>query len=266
MRRTVFILLIIAVIAIVGLYTFLEYRVNDIVYVGETWEVRSHGHEFVIRRLYNSNVDTDAFRERVEPLLINAEFTEEEFIEWAQLSGNPELYLAFYYTVYPDSYSNFHASADNSLLNVYGEGDNFYVLSARINQESAIGQKNFDFKITDLYLEVTTDSPQIYLLGEEFHIAKREDGMFPGTPVKSEDGRSMAVELGEVFDYSFHVAGTGTVTLKYTYNVATSNIFSRNMLERQLLIVNIYITSMGGGEYRLEYTSEPFASLEEFLG
>jgi hypothetical protein len=228
--------------------------------------VRSHGHEFVIRRLYNSNVDIDAFRERVEPLLINAEFTEEEFAEWAQLSGNPELYLAFYYNVYPDTYSNFSASADNSLLNVYGEGDNFYVLSARVNQEAAIGQQNFDFKITDLFLEVSTDGPHIYLLGEEFHVAKNEPGMFPGTPVKSEDGRSMAVELGEIFDYSFHIAGTGTVTLKYTYSVATSNIFSRNMLEKQLLIVNVYITSTGDGEYLLEYTSEPFASLDEYLG
>ncbi|MDR2559299.1 MAG: hypothetical protein LBC86_07145 [Oscillospiraceae bacterium] len=266
MRRTVFILLIVVVIAIVGLYTFLEYRVNDIVYVGEIWELRSHDREYAVRRLYNSNVDVDAFRERVEPLLINAEFTEEEFIEWAQLSGEPALYLAFYYSVYPDSYSNFSASADNSLLSVYGEGDDFYVLSARINQESAIGQTDFNFKITDLYLEVTTDGPQIYLLGEEFHITKGDTEMFPGMPVKSEDGRSMAVELGDILDFSFHVAGTGTVTLKYTYNISTSNIFSRTMLERQLLIVNVFITSTGDGDYRLEYTREPFSSLEEFLG
>jgi hypothetical protein len=261
MRRTVLILLIVAVIAIVGLYTFLEYRVSDIVYVGETWEVRSHGHEFVIRRLYNSDVDTDAFRERVEPLLINAEFTEEEFIEWAQLSGNPELYLAFYYTVYPDSYSSFNASADNTLLNLFSEEDAFHILSARVNQESAIEQENFNFKITDLFLEVETWGPQIYLLGEEFHIPDR----FPGAPIKSEDGRTMAVELGDVLDYSFHVAGTGTVILKYTYNIATSNIFSRTMLERQFLIVNVEIIA-GEDGYWLDYTYEPFASLDEYLG
>ncbi|MCL2697762.1 MAG: hypothetical protein FWE74_06750 [Oscillospiraceae bacterium] len=266
MRRTVFILLIVAVIAIVGLYTFLEYRVSDIAYVGAVWELRSHDREYVLRRLYNSNVDVDAFRGRVEPLLINAEFTEEEFAGWALNSGEPELYLAFYYSVYPDSYGNFSASADNSLLSVYGDGDDFYVLSVSINQESAIGQTSFNFKIKDLYLEVTTDGPQIYLLGEEFHIAKNEPGMFPGTPVKSEDGRSMAVGLGDILDYSFHVAGTGTVTLKYTYNIATNNIFSRTMLEKQLLIVNVYIESTGDGDYRLEYTSEPFSSLEEFLG
>jgi hypothetical protein len=261
MRRTVFILLIIIVIGIVGLYTFLEYRVNDIVYVGEIWERRSHDREYVIRRLYNSVVDVDAFRERVEPLLISAEFTEEEFIEWAQLSGNPELYLAFYYSVYPDSYGNFSTSADSSLLSVYGEGDDFYILSARIVQESALEQTTFNFQITDLYLEVTTVGPQIYLLGEEFQIPDR----FPGAPVKSEDGRSMSVELGDVHDYSFNVAGTGTVILRYTYNIATSNIFSRTMLERQLLIVNVEIIAEDDG-YRLEYSHEPFSSLEEFLG
>lgn len=260
-------MLIVAVVAVVGLYTFLEYRVNSIVYVGGNWEVRAHGREYVMRRLYNSGVDIDAFRERVEPLLINAEFTEEEFNEWALYSGEPELYLAFHYSVYPDSYSNFSMSADSTILNLFGEGDAFFVLSARINQESAIGQENFDFILSDLYLEVTTDGPQIYLLSDEFQSTGGTGERFPGAPtIKSEDGRSLAAELGDTHDYSFHVAGTGTVTLKYTYSVATSNIFSRTMLEKQLLIVNVNISMLPDGDYVLEYSYEPFATLEEFLG
>jgi hypothetical protein len=262
MRRIVFIMLIIAVIAVVGLYTFLEYRVNDIVYVGGTWEIRAHGKEYIIRRLYNSGVDIDAFREKMEPLLINTEFTEEEFIEWAKLSGEPELYLAFYYSVYPDSYGNFSASADNTILNLFSEGDGFFVLSARIFQETAIGQENFNFKPADLFLEVTTDGPQIYLLGDEFQSTGEK---FPGNPVKSDDGRSFAVELNDVFNYSFHVAGTGTITLRYTYNITTDNLFSRTMLEKQLLIVNVYIELLPDGEYELEFTYEPFSTLEEYL-
>jgi hypothetical protein len=263
MRRTVFILLIVVVIAIVAVYTFLEFRVNEIVFVSHNWDdTLAHGKEFVYRRLYNSNVDIEAFRENFEQLLIEPDlFTDEEFDIWALYSGNPELYLAFYYSVYPYYGTGF--TGGSSVTS--DENADMYIFSGRIVQESALGQTNFNFHVTDLYLEVTTTPGlQILLLDDLLQRTDRADGKFPGTPVLSEDGRSLAVELGDILDYSFHLSGTGTVTIKYTYNIATNNIFARRMLEEQFLRINVMITSDEDGGYSLRYNHDPYLTLEQY--
>jgi hypothetical protein len=266
MRRTIFILLIVVVIGIVGFYAFLEFRTNRIVFNAHNMETRLYGKEFIYRRLYNSNVDAKAFQDRIDPRLIEAEFTEEEFFTWAIFSGDPELYLVFYHSVHPDFSSGYSVIQDafGAYVVVKDEGTGsggLYILSAQIAQEAALEQTSFNFKITDLYLEVISEGPQIVLLDDVFQRTDRATERFPGAPVLSEDGRLMAVNLGDVLNYSFHLAGEGRVTLKYTYNIVSSNIFARKVLEEQLLIIDIII--LGSDEFL--FSVEPFTSMEEYI-
>jgi len=245
MRRTVFIFLIVVVIAIVAVYTFLEFRVSEIVFVADRTETWAHGREMAVRRLYNSNVDIDAFFEKTESMLISAEFDEDEIFAAALASGYPEFYPAFYFSTYnPDS------SVD------------VFDFFASIKQEFAPNQTSFHFRVADLYLEVMTDGPSIS--GLEL---RPEDpaSKIPGTPVVSSDGRSLAVDLTNVSGYSFTITGTGRLTFQYTYNVAANNLISNMALEEQLLIVHANISRGASGEFIVQYINEPYSSLEEFL-
>jgi hypothetical protein len=245
MRRTVFILLILAVIAIVGIYTFLEFRVSEIVFVDDSMRTWAHGKEMVVRRLYNSGVDVDDFFEKTENMLISAEFDDEDIFAAALASGNPEFFPAFYFSMYNPDLS-----------------ENTFDFFASIRQEFAPKQTNFNFKIADLYLEVMTDGPMISSVE-----LRPEDpsSKIPGTPVVSTDGRSLAIDLVNVSGYSFTITGTGRLTFQYTYNVATSNLISSVTMEDQLLIVHANISRGPNGEFEVEYILEPYSSLEDFL-
>ncbi|MCL2019111.1 MAG: hypothetical protein FWG70_05055 [Oscillospiraceae bacterium] len=245
MRRIVFILLIVAVIAVIGLYTFLEFRVNEIVFVNDRMETWAQGKEMVVRRLYNSDVDIDAFFEKVEQSLVIAEFTEDEIYAAALNSGNPEFQPVFYFSTYsPD--------ADVNVFDV----------SSRVVQEYAPNQTNFNFKAANLYIEIMTDGPMI---SDVELRAENPAEKIPGTPIISDDKRQMAIDLNNVSSYSFTLTGTGRVTFQYTYDVVTGNLFSSMSLEEQLLIVHANISEWQDGEFKVEYINEPFSSLEEFL-
>jgi len=246
MRRIVFIVLIFVVLAVVGFYAFLEFRVSEIVFVRDRTDTRAYGKEFVIRRLYNSNIDIDAFFEKVEGALIVVELTEEEKFAAALTAGEPEFYPAFHFSTYnPDS------------------SENVFDFSAMITQEFAPNQTNFNFKTANLYLEVTTNNPMI---SEVVLQAENPAEKVPGTPVISEDKRQLAVDLNNVSSYTFTLTGTGRVTFLYTYDVVTSNLFSRAALEGQLLMVHLNISRDADGEFVVEYINEPYSSLEDYLG
>jgi hypothetical protein len=237
--------MIVVVIAVVALYAFLEFRVNEIVFVADRTETWAFGREMAVRRLYNSNVDIDAFFATVEESLISADFTENEIFTAALASGNPEFFPAFYFNTYnPD------ISIDE------------FEFFARITQEFAPNQSNFNFVMTDLYLEIITDGPMIS------NVELRPENpaeKIPGTPVISDDGRQLAINLVNVWGYSFTITGTGRVTFQYTYDIATSNLFSSRALEEQLLIVHVNVLRGQNGDLVIEYINEPFSSLEEYL-
>jgi hypothetical protein len=241
MRRIVFVFLIVMVVAVVALYAFLEFRVSEIVFVTDRTETWAFGREMAVRRLYNSNVDIDAFFAEVEQALINAEFTEDEIFAAALASGDPEFYPAFYFSTY---------NPDSSVA--------VFDFSAQITQEFAPNQTNFNFAITDLYLEVISNGPTIS--GVELR-AENPAERIPGTPIISNDGRQLAVSLDNVSGYSFEISGTGTLVFSYKYNIESSTLFSSKALEEQLLVVNVVIEP----DFGILYAPEPFSSLEDLL-
>jgi hypothetical protein len=247
MRRPVFIFLIVAVVAVVGFYTFLELRVSEIVFVPpdrvETW---AFGKEMALRRLYNSGVDVDAFFAKIEEMLVNAEFTEDEIYAAALASGVAEFYTAFYFSTYGPTI-----------------GEDVFEFDARIRQEFAPGQVNFNFRMADLRLEITTDIVEI----SDFEMRAENPALeIPGTPVISANRRTLAVELDNVSGYSLTLTGTGSVTFQYTYSVVTSGLFTSVALEEQILRVHANISRDENGEFQVEYINDPWSSLDEFFG
>ncbi|MCL2077850.1 MAG: hypothetical protein FWH08_05520 [Oscillospiraceae bacterium] len=245
MRKIVFVFLIIAVLAVIGGYTFLEFRVNEIFFVTDRTETWAFGKEMVVRRLYNSGVDIDAFFDKTEQSLITAEFTEDELYAAALISGTPEFYPAFYFSTYnPES------------------GKDIFEFSAMLRQEFAPNQTDFDFTKVNLRVEVMTDAPVISNVELRPEDPSQKN---LATPVISADGRSMAVDLSGVSGYSLTLTGTGRVTFQYTYDIATSRLIPSMALEEQLLIVHANISRGPNGEFSVEYINEPYSSLEEFF-
>ncbi|MCL1823771.1 MAG: hypothetical protein FWG44_06170 [Oscillospiraceae bacterium] len=245
MRRIVFIFLIIAVVAVVGAYAMLELRVSEIVFVRDFPVTWADGREMVVRRLYNSGVDIDAYIADKEQRLINPDmFTDEAWEAAALASGNPEFYPAFYF----------------SLFNPDFEKDEF-TFSAMIKQEFAPEQTVFNFKTANLHVEIITDGPAI---SDIVFKPENPNEKMPVSPVISEDKRSMAVDLVNVSSYSLTFTGTGRVTFQYTYDIATSNLITNTALEGQLLIVHANISRGLNGAFEVEYICEPYSNLEDY--
>ena len=189
MRKILFIILIVLVVAIMAFYAFLEFRVNEIFFVDDTARTWADGKEMVLRRLYNSGVDVDAYFEKVESMLITAEFTEDEIFAAALASGTPEFYPAFYFSLHnPDI------------------AEDVFAFSAMLRQERAPEQTEFNFEMANLYLEITTDGPMITNIDLR---AENPAHKIPGSPVLSENGRALAIELDNVSSYSLLLTGMG---------------------------------------------------------
>ncbi|MCL2107729.1 MAG: hypothetical protein FWH20_00090 [Oscillospiraceae bacterium] len=249
MRKILFVFLILAVVAVVGFLAYLELRVPEIVYVDDTTHSWADGREMVLRRLYNSGVDIDAYFEKVEDMLITADFTDDEIFAAALASGTPEFFPAFYFSMHnPDI------------------AENEFVFTAMTRQEQAPGQDDFNFNISNLYLEVTTNGPMISDVELRPENAGNSDtDRVTITPVLSADGRSLAVELDNISSYNFLISGAGSMTFQYTYDIIYSNLLSSTALEEQLLIVHVNFARSPNGEFIVEYINEPYSDLEEYL-
>ena len=244
MRRTVFIFLIVAVITVMGIYTFLEFRVSEIVFVTDKTDSWAYGKEMAVRRLYNSNVDIDAFTAKVEQALISAEFTEDELYAAALTSGTPEFYPAFYFSTY----------------NPEPQKDVFD-FSAAISQEFAPNQTNFNFMLSNIHLEIISTGPTV---SDIKLTAENQSEKHIGTPVLSDDKRSLALDYTNISGYSLTLTGVGSVTIQYTYDIVTNSLFSSGALTGQLLIVHANISRDADGEFQVEYIAEPYSSLEDY--
>lgn len=244
MKRLFFIFLIIAVLAVVAYYTLMEFSVPEITYVKDNVYTSTRGNEMILNRLYTSGVDIDAFTEMVESSSINTEFTEEEIWQAALESGAPEFYPTFYfYMYYPDP--------KTGTFNFNGV----------IRQEFAENQKNANFDLKNMYLEIFTDGMQI----ENFEttLIDKESGV-NNAPVISEDKRSLAISLENVLAYGFDLRGTGgTVTFQFTYDIITNTIFPSEALSDQLLMLYAKVSVDEDAVLYVEYISEPYSSLED---
>ena len=211
MKRVIIVFLILLVIGIVGFYAYNEFRVREIVYVGD-YESDISENTHSVKRLYSSDVDFDAYNEKLEDL-ISLEFTEEEVLKAALESGEPEFYPTFHTKV--------HKGNTN---------DDFFTLSAKAVQQLAEGQTRANFTLANLRLEVITNNVTI----DEI-TASSQDSMSvvrKEVPLVNEQGTGMTVDLRNYGDTEIVFNGTsGMVVLQYSYDIESVSLFPATVHE-----------------------------------
>lgn len=245
MKRVIIVILILLVIGTVGFYTYNEFRVREIVYVGD-YESDISGNSHSVKRLYSSDVDFDAYNEKLEDL-ISLEFTEEEILKAALESGEPEFYPSFYTSV-----------------RKVNTNDDFFTLSTKVVQQMAEGQSRANFTLSDLRLEVITNNTVIDEVS-----ASSQDGLSvvrKEVPLINEQGTGMTVELRNYGDTEITFNGTtGMVVLQYSYDIESVSIFPTTVHESCFIRINVSVSEDEEGHIIAEYSIDDASTVDEYI-
>lgn len=245
MKRVIIVILIILVIGTVGFYTYNEFRVREIVYVGD-YESSSDRNRHAVKRLYSSDVDFEAYNAKLERL-ISLEFTEEEVLKAALESGEPEFYPAFHTSVFREN-----------------SEDEFFILRSKVIQELAFGQERTNFRVTNLRLEVISNGVTI-----DEVIAESQD-TFNNTeievPLMNEEGTGMTVDLKNYGDTEIVFNGTeGMVVLQYVFDVESVSVFPTTVLTDCFIRINVNVGNGEDGRIAAVYSIDKASTVEEYI-
>lgn len=245
MRRVIIVILILLVIGTVGFYTYNEFRVREIVYVGD-YESDSSGNNHIVKRLYSSDVDFDEYNAKLEDL-ISLEFTEEEILKAALESGEPEFYPAFCTSVYKGNTK-----------------DEFFTLSTKVVQQLAEGQTRANFTLSNLRLEVITNNVTI-----DEVIAESQDNLSvvrKEVPLLNEQGTGMTVDLRNYGDTEITFNGTsGAVVLQYVFDIESVSVFPTTVHEDCFIRINVSVTEDEEGHIVSAYTIDDASTVAEYI-
>ncbi len=245
MKRVVIVILIIIVVATVGVYTYNEFRVREIVYVGD-YESQPAKNAHAVKRLYSSDVDFDAYNAKLENL-ISLEFTEEEILKAALESGEPEFYPAF------------HTSVVRENL----EEENFYLRSIVI-QELAESQERTNFRTTNLRLEVITNNVTIEEVNAESQNILGDTEKV--VPLINEAGTGMTLDLQNYGDTGILFNGTeGNIVLQYVFDIETVSIAPQAVLTDCFIRINVTVGTGEDGKIAVKYSVYPASTVEEYI-
>lgn len=246
MKKVIIVILIILVVGIVSFYTYNEFKVREIVYVGD-YESSSDRNRFAVKRLYSSDVDFEMYNEKIESF-ISLEFTEEEILKAALESGEPEFYPAFHTSVFKES-----------------TVDEVFVLRSKVIQELAEGQERTNFRVSNLRLEVITNNVIIDEVTAEsldtFNNSKTE------VPLLNEQGTGMTVDLQNYGDTEIFFTGTnGDIVLQYVFDIESVSIFPKTVLEDCFLRINVNVREDEEGRIQAVYSIDDASTVEEYIG
>lgn len=245
MKRVIIVILILLVIGTVGFYTYNEFRVREIVYVGD-YESETDRNRHAVKRLYSSDVDFDAYNEKLERL-ISLEFTEEEVLKAALESGEPEFYPAFHTSVYRES-----------------NEDEFFTLRSKVIQELAEGQERTNFRISNLRLEVITNGVIIDEIRAESQDIMSNTAI--ETPLVNEAGTGMTVDLKNYGDTEIEFNGiSGMIVLQYVFDVESVSVFPTTVLTDCFIRINVTVGEDENGRLIAEYSIDKASTVEEYI-
>lgn len=249
MKRVIIVFLILLVIGTVAFYTYNEFRVREIMYVGDYETVSEDSNKFSVKRLYSSDVDFDAYNEKLEKL-ISLEFTEEEVLKAALESGEPEFYPAFHTDVYIEDEED--------------EEEDIFTLRTKVMQELAEGQERANFRVSNLRLEVITNGVSIDEVNAEsmdtFNEIRRE------VPLINELGTGMTVDLGNYGDTELVFNGTnGMIVLQYVFDVESVSVFPTTVLTDCFIRINVTVSKDEEGYVSAVYSVDNASTVEEYI-
>lgn len=246
MKRVIIVFLILLVIGTVGFYTYNEFRVREIVYVGD-YESSSSRNRHAVKRLYSSDVDFDGYNEKLERL-ISLEFTEEEVFKAALESGEPEFYPAIHTNV-------FRETAE----------DDFFILRSKVIQELAEGQERTNFRLSNLRLEVITNGVSIDEVRAESLDTMNNTEI--ETPLMNEEGTGMTVDLKNYGDTEIVFNGTtGMIVLQYVFDVESVSVFPKTVLTDCFIRINVDVSvDEEDGRLVAVYSIDKASTVEEYI-
>ncbi len=245
MKRVIIVILILLVIGTVALYTYNEFRVREIVYVGD-YEADVSGNTHSVKRLYSSDVDFDEYNAKLEDL-ISLEFTEEEILKAALESGEPEFYPAFHTSVYKKN-----------------NNDEFFTLSTKVIQQLAEGQTRANFTITNLRMEVITNNitiDEVVAYSQDNLSVERKE-----VPLMNEEGTGMTVELRNYGNTLISFNGTtGMAVIQYSFDIESVSLFPTKVLEDCFIRINVSVSEDEEGHIKAEYTVDEASTIDEYI-
>lgn len=239
MRKITIIAIIILVVAAIGGTIFLAMGMKDITYVADYTTEISDQTQYMLHRLYSSNID----QAKIEELISKTHstfFTDEDIEKAALLAGTPQ----FYPTLCLD-------------MDMTDKTDYNLVMNGLLVTALAPGQTVSNYSIRNLTVEIVTTGLTM-VEGSAFSATDANGETKIVYPVISIDGTNLAAFPSDCCSFNVYLSGySGRVMLQLTYDVAIQGPFtSHTVLEDQMLIVNVDITVNENGDYVYNFTNE----------
>lgn len=244
MKKAVIVLLMLLVIAIVGYFVYNELSIKEITYVSDVEHNEGDG-RYSIKRLYSSDIDIDAFNEKVDKLLM-LEFSEEDILAAALEAGTPQFYPAFHILTYRP----------------LKDEDTIYMDLSAV-QEIAPNQKDTDYSMDNLKLEIMTTG--VSITEAEAVGTDSLNRTVNETILKNENGTGMMVELNDYGSVKMTLGGvTGSVVLQYTFDIKKNTLIPRTAVEGCMVMIRVNIITNAENETEITYTLEKISSIDEY--
>lgn len=244
MKKAVIVMLILLVLGIVGYFVYNELNVKEITYVSDLEHNIGDG-RYSVKRLYSSDIDLEAFNEKVEKLIM-VEFSEEDVLAAALDAGTPEFYPAFRIHTYRP------LKEDKIYMDIFAE------------QQLAPNQKNTDYSMDNLKLEAVTTGISITeaeAIGTDSFNRSMNEAI-----LKNDDGTGMMVELSDYGNAKLTLDGiTGSVVLQFSYDIKKNTLIPRTAVTGCMVMIRINIITNDEGETEITYRLEPISTIDEYF-
>lgn len=245
MKKAVIVMLIFLVVGIVGYFVYTEITVKEITYVSDVEDNEGNG-RYSVKRLYSSDINIDELNEKVESLLM-VEFSEEDVLSAALAAGTPQFYPAFHILTYRPSVK-----------------DNIIYMDLKAVQEIAPGQKNADYCMDNLKLEVVTTG---------FSITEAEavgtDSLNRNVTeaiLKNDTGTGMMVALNDYGSVKMTLDGVnGSAVLQYSYDIKKNSLIPKTAVTGCMIMIRVNVITNDEGQTEIEYKLEPYSTVDEYI-
>ena len=245
MKKAGIVFLILIVLGIVGYFVYTEISVKELTYVSTVEKNDEHG-RYAVKRLYSSDIDIEAFNKKIEDLML-VEFSEEDILAAALEAGTPEFFPAMHVRTY---------RSDDEENTVY--------MDLMTVQELAKGQKNTDYSMTNIKLEIMTTG--VSIVEAEAVGTDSLNRAVDESILKNEEGTAMVVELNDYGTANLKLNGTtGTVVLQYTYDIKKNSLLPATALTGCLTQIRVNIITNAEDQTEISYTVDPATTIDEYI-
>ena len=142
--------------------------------------------------------------------------------------------------------------------------DGSIILSTKVVQQLAEGQKRANFTLANLRLEVITNNVVIDEVSassqDNLSVVRKE------VPLMNEEGTGMTVELRNYGDTEIIFNGTsGMVVLQYSFDIESVSLFPTTVIEDCFIRINVSVSEDEEGHIKAEYSIDEASTVDEYI-